>query len=72
MGYVMAMSPCVRCGRIFSCNPMRVPSIRVHGHKEPVCQDCFARLNQVRIAHGLEPVALLPDAYDACDEGELE
>lgn len=73
MGYVMATSPCLGCGRVFSYNPVRVPSSSaVTGKREPICADCVGRINPVRIRNGLEPIAPHPDAYLACDEGELE
>lgn len=74
MGYALCTSACFGCGRIFNYNPMRVPSIRhpTTGSKEPVCQDCVTRVNPMRIANGLEPIVPAPDAYDACDESELE
>jgi len=72
MGYVLAMSPCIGCGQIFSYNPMRVPSsAAITGQREPICPVCFDRLNAWRKAHGLEPVELLPGAYEPCDESEL-
>jgi hypothetical protein len=27
MGYAFATSPCIGCGRLFSYNPVRVPSL---------------------------------------------
>lgn len=71
MGYVNGVSSCVGCGRVFLYNPMRVPSVRIGGSREPICQDCVTRVNPLRIANGLEPIVPFPDAYDACDEGEL-
>jgi hypothetical protein len=74
MGVVWATSACVGCSRIFSYNPMRVPSITVRGgSREPICQNCVARANPVRIANGLllSPIVPLPDAYEPCDESEL-
>lgn len=72
MGFALCTSPCIGCGRLFNYNPMRVPSLRVNGSREPVCQTCVDRANPVRIAKGLPPIVPLPDAYDACDESELE
>ena len=71
MGYVFATSPCIGCRRIFSYNPMRVPSITYHGTREPICQDCVNRVNPMRIANGLDPIVPLPGAYEVCDEWEL-
>jgi len=71
MGYVFCTSSCANCGRLFSYNPMRVPSVRVKGAREPVCETCIRRANQLRIANGLDPFVVLPDAYQPCDESEL-
>ena len=71
MGYVMATSPCIGCQRVFSYNPMRVPSITIAGDRKPICQICVTRANPMRKANGLEPIVPAPDAYDACEEDEL-
>jgi hypothetical protein len=72
MGYAIAMSPCISCRRVFSYNPVRVPSVYYRGEREPVCRECIERANPQRIAMGLAPFVPLPGAYDACEEGELE
>jgi hypothetical protein len=72
MGYVTAMSPCLGCGRVFSYNPMRVPSCSAKtGKREPICEACVERVNPMRIKNGLEPIVVLPGAYEACEEDEL-
>jgi len=71
MGYAIAWGPCYGCKRLFGFNPVRVPSVVVDGEKYPICADCVARVNPLRIANGLAPIAPLPGAYDPCDEGEL-
>jgi len=73
-GYALAFGACIACGNVFSFNPMRVPSsTAVTGKREPICETCFARINEKRKAMGLEPFAPpLPGAYEACDESELE
>jgi hypothetical protein len=71
MGYALAMGACVRCKRIFSFNPVRVPSLKVNGVKEPICADCIKWANPRRVAAGLEPFIPAPDAYEACNELEL-
>lgn len=72
MGYALATSTCYGCGRLFSYNPVRVPSIRINGSREPICGDCISRANPKRVANGLDPIVPHRDAYVACDEGELE
>jgi hypothetical protein len=71
MGYAIAMSPCIGCGRFFSYNPVRVPSLTWKGTREPICEVCVVRVNPQRIANGLPPIVPAPDAYEACDESEL-
>jgi hypothetical protein len=72
MGYVLATSPCIGCGRIFSYNPIRVPSYRApDGDRKPICSACVKRVNPTRIKNGLDPIKMLPGAYDPVDESEL-
>lgn len=71
MGYMLAYGSCIACGRPFAFNPVRVPSLRVRGTREPVCEPCMNRANTTRAAAGLPLLAILPGAYDAADEGEL-
>lgn len=71
MGYAFATSPCIGCGRLFSYNPVRVPSLTWKGTREPICLACVERVNPQRIANGLEPIVPAPDAYEPCDESEL-
>jgi hypothetical protein len=72
MGYYIAAGTCYGCGRIFSYNPMRVPSIRIDGDRKPICLACVERVNPLRKKNGLPPIEPLPDAYEACDESELD
>ena len=71
MGFVAVISACVGCGRIFSYNPHKVPSIFVEGVREPVCRTCVELANPKRIANGLEAVIPDPEAYEPIDEEEL-
>jgi hypothetical protein len=73
MGVAFAMSACFGCGRVFTYNPLRVPSIHspISGTREPICLACVEQCNPKRIANGLDPIVPFPDAYDACDESEL-
>ena len=53
-------------------NPVRVPSLMVNGRREPICEACFNRWNEIhRTSKGLAPQLLAPDAYRECDEYEL-
>lgn len=69
--YAFVMSACIGCQRIFSYNPLRVPSVRVNGMREPICRACVERANPQRIANGLEPIVPFPDAYEPVDDSEL-
>jgi hypothetical protein len=71
MGYVTAMAPCFSCGRLFSFNPVHVPSIIVNGRREPICRSCVTRANAMRERNGMPLIVPLDDAYDACDESEI-
>ena len=71
MGYAMCMAPCLACCRVFSFNPVAVPSFRVNGVKEPLCEACMGLINRKREAAGLKPFDIRPDAYEPCDESEL-
>jgi hypothetical protein len=64
MTWMSCIGPCISCGRVFSFNPERVPSIRWKGEREPVCRDCIESANVIRVACGLAPHAILPGAYD--------
>ena len=72
MGYMLAMGPCIGCGRTFSFNPDKVPSTSaVTGTREPICQGCVDRINPMRVKNGLEPIVPLPGAYEPQAEDEL-
>jgi hypothetical protein len=72
MGYAFAMGPCLLCRRPFTFNPLTVPSFRVNGDREPICQSCIEAVNRKRVEAGVEPFTIAPDAYEPCDEGELD
>jgi hypothetical protein len=74
MGYISVTSACFGCGRVFSYNPMHVPSIRDPrtGSREPVCRDCVERVNPMRAQNGLPPIVPHPQAYEPCPEDEVD
>jgi hypothetical protein len=71
MAWVYCHSACAGCDRIFSYNPLRVPSLVIRGSREPICLDCVERVNPIRISNGLEPIVPYADAYEAIDYSEL-
>jgi hypothetical protein len=72
MGYAIAYGQCFGCKKTFSFNPMRVPSINIGGTKEPICKTCVTLVNPIREKNGLPLIIPAADAYEACDEGELD
>lgn len=71
MGWVSCLGACCICERNFTYNPLRVPSIRVRGTREPICEDCVRRANVIRKERGLDEIVPAPDAYEAIREKEL-
>jgi hypothetical protein len=71
MGYALVYGFCCICNQSMTFNPVHVPSVRIEDKREPVCKSCIEKANVVRKEKSLEPISLLPDAYDACDEAEL-
>lgn len=73
MGYVSMVGACYCCGRPFTFNPLRVPSVRdpSTNKREPICLNCIVPINEKRVANGLEPAVIHSDAYDAVDEHEV-
>jgi len=71
MGYAIVFGPCCACGHSFGYHPNFVPSIFVHGKKEPVCEDCMRVANEKRKANGVPIVEIHPQAYEPCREEEL-
>jgi len=73
MGYAFMVAGCHVCGRLFSFNPMKVPSIRDgNGIRQGVCRKCVEAANEIRKGKGLEPFSIADGAYEPCEENELE
>jgi hypothetical protein len=71
MGYATCFATCINCYRLFSFNPNLVPSISINGVREPICRSCVDRANPIRVAKGLEPINILPGAYEGAEESEI-
>lgn len=72
MGYMTAMGLCLTCGRVFSFNPERVPSLRwppPDGPREPICEDCMRAVNAERERIGMPRLPVHPDAYEPEEVG---
>ncbi len=65
MAWMFVLGNCVNCGKPFSFNADRVPSVVVHGQREPVCRECVERANPLRKKKGLPEIVILPGAYEA-------
>ena len=73
MGYALGIGTCYTCGQTFSFNPVRVPSFRDKNNvRQPVCRACLEQINRQRQEMKLEPLAIPEDAYDYCEESELD
>ena len=72
-GFIYCHGYCFGCGRAFSFNPHRVPSITPPGGhtREPVCLECVKLVNPDRKRKGLPLIVPHPDAYDPLPEEEL-
>lgn len=68
MAVVSLIATCAACWRVFSCNPRTVPSIRVDGVREPLCETCARNWNTLHPDRA-RPIA--PDAYTPVDETEF-
>jgi hypothetical protein len=64
MDSLIALGPCVCCGRIFCFNPQLVPVVDNKAKtREPVCRDCIELANRVLKRNGLQPIEISPGAY---------
>ena len=68
MGVAFCLGHCIACGQMITFNPVRVPSIRVRGEKEPLCRECAQKWIAL---HPEAKYSIPSDAYEACDETEL-
>jgi len=67
MGYVMVMSECGQCKKLFSYNPHKVPSL----NNVAFCKECVDAANPIRVKNGLPAITYSKDAYEAIPEEEL-
>jgi hypothetical protein len=70
MGYAFMFGSCAACHQMIGFNPHLVPSIRFNnvGPKQPICQACAERWNQL---HPEQARPILEGAYVPFDENEL-
>jgi hypothetical protein len=67
---IIAFGTCFLCGGAFAFNPIRVPSYNPHDDdpeqhdsREPICEVCIVRVNELRVERGLKPWHVYPDSY---------
>lgn len=72
MGYVTVFSTCYTCNGFMSFNPNKVPSLRINGERQPLCEACANKYNATRKKMGLPTTEIDPDAYGSADEDEVE
>ncbi len=70
MGYILVHGFCAQCHSPVAVNPNHCPSVMIDGKREPVCRPCIEVVNPQRIANGLEPFVIHPDAYEPLNEYE--
>lgn len=77
-GFAFMLCNCVNCGAFMSCNPAKVPSIRVKngkpdasGSREPLCRGCAENLRAKLVAEGKNPPEISDDAYEPCPEEDV-
>lgn len=59
----LAIGPCWSCGNLMSFDPDLVPSIVVAGEREPLCEECVQRANQMRDGKEFPKIEPLPGAW---------
>lgn len=71
MGYALVIGSCCSCSRTFSFHPNKVPSYRVNGKREPVCELCVNAINRQRAKLGLPVFEIPAGAYEPAPEEEI-
>lgn len=71
MGWALCYGRCVSCDGVFCFNPLHVPSVRIHGTREPICEACITRVNDARMEKGIAVIVVHEEAYTSCKEEEL-
>lgn len=64
--YVVGL--CAACNHVIGFHPHKVPSLMINGKKEPICEGCAKRWNEL---HPAEAKPILEGAYEPFDESEL-
>jgi hypothetical protein len=59
------MGVCACCAAIVSFDPDRVPTIKINGQKQPLCESCVGEANARRNLLKLQPIVIPEGTYDA-------
>lgn len=68
MGYAIMYASCCNCKSLIAFNPHKVPSLMINGVREPLCEGCAIRWNQL---HPENARPIQEGAYEPLDESEL-
>lgn len=68
MGYAIMMGFCCACHIQIQFNPHKVPSLKIDGIRQPLCQGCAERWNEL---HPEQAKPIQEGAYDGFPEEEL-
>lgn len=71
-GWIMMHGNCAACGTRVAFNPNKVPSIRVHGVREPLCAACVVKANTKAKAEGKPEFQIPEGAYEPTRESEID
>lgn len=71
MSVFMATATCVCCGHLFTFHLKKVPVVKLESGRYPVCRNCINTANPLRVAKGLDPIAIPPGAYGPAGEDEI-
>jgi hypothetical protein len=70
--WAIVVGKCVACPKVFGFNAHKVPSISIEGRpREPICKDCVAHANTLRVATNMPPITYDDDAYEPMNAAEL-
>lgn len=63
MGYLFVVGECIACKGFITFNPNLVPSLRINGVREPLCEACARKWGEIHKT----PVTIAPGAYEPAE-----
>lgn len=67
-GNLYTIAACLGCNRVFSFNPLLVPTVFLAGVPQAVCRSCLDRVNLYRANIGLPEIVAQSGAYEPKDD----